>query len=78
MTQTTQLVVVGENPIHCEDCEQRIVRTLRRLPGVESVEASAETQLVKVSFDSTSLNTEQIQEKLATAGFEARPEGGSP
>ncbi len=42
--ETVGFKVVGEQTIHCAGCEQRIGNALRRVPGVEGVEASHRTQ----------------------------------
>ena len=76
MAQTAQFTVTGENPIHCENCEQRIGNALRRLPGVEQVEASHQTQQVTVVFDPAHVDAEQVRAKLEQAGFAATPSGG--
>lgn len=77
MTQTIHFTVSGRNPIHCEGCEQRIGNALRRLRGVEAVQASHKTQQVRVAFDPVQVSAAQIRAKLAQAGFEAEPAGGS-
>lgn len=77
MTQTAHFVVGSETSIHCEGCEQRIGKVLKRLPGVEAVTASHKTQEVSVTFDSKQVSVEQIRAKLARAGFAAAPHGGN-
>ena len=77
MAQTAQFIVTGAESIHCESCEQRITTALRRLLGVEDVQASHETQQVVVTFDPSQVDPEVIRTKLAQTGFEARlQEGG--
>ncbi|ACZ40386.1 heavy metal translocating P-type ATPase [Sphaerobacter thermophilus] len=76
MTQTIHLAISGRTPIHCAGCEQRIGNALRRLPGVASVQASQETQQVRVAFDPEQVSVEQIRARLARAGFETAPAGG--
>ena len=70
MTQTAQFTVTGEQTIHCEGCEQRIGRGLKRLPGVESVEASADSQRVVVEFDPERVGDEELRERLDLLGYE--------
>lgn len=69
MTQTIRFVVTGADPIHCAGCEQRITTMLRRLPGVEQVEASHETQHVVVTFDPNRVQADAIRARLAQGGF---------
>ena len=77
MQKTVQFVVTGAETIHCESCEQRITSALRRLLGVEDVQASHETQQVTVTFDPAQVDPEVIRTKLAQTGFAAQlQEGG--
>mgnify|MGYP001455797486 CR=1 FL=1 len=76
MTQTIHLAISGRTPIHCAGCEQRIGTALQRLPGVVAVQASQETQQVRVAFDPEQVSVEQIRARLARAGFETAPAGG--
>ena len=76
MPQTVQFIVTGAEPIHCESCEQRITTALRRLLGVEDVQASHATQQVTVTFDPAQVDPEVIRTKLAQTGFEAQLQDG--
>ncbi len=76
MAKTTEFVVTGEQKIHCEGCEQRIDRALRRLPGVEKVEASAESQRVVVKADPDRVGEEKLRERLDLLGYEVTGGGG--
>lgn len=44
MPRTVEFTVTGAQRIHCAGCEERIRRALRRLPGIQEVQASADTQ----------------------------------
>jgi copper chaperone CopZ len=70
MANTAEFVVTGEQKIHCEGCEQRIGRALKRLPGVRSVEASAESQRVIVEMDPEQVGPERVRERLDLLGYE--------
>ncbi len=70
MTNTAEFVITGEQKIHCEGCEQRIDRALRRISGVSSVEASAESQRVVVEMDPERVGPEQVRERLDLLGYE--------
>jgi Cu+-exporting ATPase len=74
MTQTIDLTVTGDQPIHCASCEQRIDTGLRRLPGVRTVRASSKTQRVEVAVDPTQVSAEQVRDKLEQLGFTAKLE----
>jgi copper chaperone CopZ len=77
IANTAEFIVTGEQKIHCEGCEQRIGRALKRLPGVGSVEASAQSQRVIVEMDPEQVGPEQVRERLKILGYEVIGEGGA-
>lgn len=70
MTEKIEFTVVGESKIHCTGCETRINFALQRMPGVQKVEANAQTQQVVIRVDSSQITPEQIQTRLKDIGFE--------
>lgn len=72
MAHKLEFNVIGPEKIHCESCEQRIGRALKRLPGVEDVKASAKEQRISVSFDPKRANPEQVKAKLQEIGYEVK------
>ncbi|HSF30376.1 MAG TPA: heavy-metal-associated domain-containing protein [Candidatus Tectomicrobia bacterium] len=72
MAQTIELVVTGEEKMHCAGCEQRVSNALRRLPGVQEVQASADSQHVLVTIDPSQVSTEQVRTKLEQLGYQAK------
>lgn len=77
MANMTEFIVTGEQKIHCEGCEQRIDRALKRLPGVLGVEASAESQRVVVEMDAERVGPEEVKERLDLLGYEVTNEEGA-
>lgn len=77
MTETLDFKVIGEQTIHCASCEARIDRALRRLPGVEDVQASVQTQQIEVAIDPDQVSPEQVRARLEQLGYEAVPAGGT-
>jgi Cu+-exporting ATPase len=71
MTQSVEFEVTGEQTIHCESCEQRVGRSLKRLDGVESAEASADSQRVIVEFDPEKVGPDELRGRLGFLGYEA-------
>lgn len=69
-TTIIQFEVVGEEKIHCEGCEARIANALGRLPGVAEVQASAETQRVRVTIDPAQTNEKAVRARLAQIGYQ--------
>ena len=72
MVQTLEFVVMGEEKMHCAGCEQRVSNVLRRLPGVQEVQANATTQQVRVTVDPSQVGAEQVQAKLEQLGYQAK------
>ena len=70
MGRTVNFTVTGEEKIHCAGCEQRIAHALRRLPGIQDVQASAQSQRVVVKLDPTQISPEQVQTKLKHLGYQ--------
>lgn len=77
ITTTLQLVVTGAQTIGCEGCEQRIGNALRRLPGIWEVQASHQTQAVRVRIDPAQVDAGQVRAKLAQLGYEVAPRVGA-
>ena len=69
-TQTKTLKVIGQQTMHCGGCENTVKFTLKQLPGVQEVEASHKTQLIKLSFDPQTTDLEQVQEELDWIGYQ--------
>jgi copper chaperone CopZ len=72
MAQTVELVVTGEEKMHCAGCEQRVSNALRRLPGVQEVRANAATQHVLVTIDPSQVGADQVQARLEQLGYQAQ------
>jgi copper chaperone len=70
MTTTVQFEVVGEEKIYCEGCESRIATGLRRLAGVEDVQASTETQRVRVIIDPARTSEDEVRARLVQLGYQ--------
>lgn len=64
-----QFEVVGERKINCSRCEARIGDGLRRLRGVENVQASADTQRVFVTIDPAQVGSDQLRAELEELGY---------
>lgn len=75
MTGKTEFTVVGDDKLHCEGCEQRVGRALKRLGGVREVEASYRTQRVAVEYDPGQVGEGEIRERLELLGYEVEPRG---
>ena len=62
----------------CGNCEQRIERALRALPGVHSARASASLAEVRVRFDPDVTGLEAIRQAITAAGYAVRGDAPAP
>ncbi len=69
MAQTASFTVTGEQKIHCAGCEEQVTNALRRLPGIEDVQASHQNQRVVVTFDPARLSPDKVRAKLEQLGY---------
>ena len=69
-TTVVEFEVIGEEKIYCAGCESRIATALRRLPGVEEVQASAETQHVKLTIDPARVSADEVRARLEQLGYQ--------
>lgn len=74
MGRTVNFTVTGEEKIHCAACEQRIANALRRLSGIQDVQASAQSQRVVVKLDPAQISPEQVRTKLQHLGYQVASE----
>lgn len=57
--------------ISCGHCVASVTGRLNQLDGVEHVDASAETKLVAVTFDTEKVSLDKIKAELADEGYPA-------
>ena len=62
---------VRDDRIHCDGCESRVRQALGRVDGVTRVDASHETQRVRVSVADGGPARDEIARKLGEIGFPA-------
>lgn len=58
--------------ISCGHCVASVKNRLGQLDGVETVDASADTKVIDVTFDADSVSLEKIQAELADEGYPAK------
>lgn len=73
MSVLIEYQVIGEERLHCAACEARIGSALLRLPGVRNVQASAQSQQISVTLDSTQVSPEQVRARLQQLGYQVAP-----
>ncbi len=55
--------------MHCASCSAIIEKTLKKVPGVVSVEANYGTEKAKITFDISQTSPENFNKKLAPLGY---------
>lgn len=60
---------VQDNAIHCADCESRIEKVLRQVPGVLRVKADHKAQKIAITVDTDRTETSELKRKLEIAGY---------
>lgn len=81
MLKSMTFEVIGDQKIHCEGCENRVMRLLKGVQGVVRVRAQSFNQHVDVQFDPDVLDEAGIAARLMQAGYETRiasPTQGQP
>jgi len=63
---TTQLTAPD---ISCEHCVATVKRTVGRFPGVQFVEADAETKIITLTYDPAQVDLPKIEEALEEEGY---------
>lgn len=66
METTRQFPVKG---MHCASCANIITRTLKKVPGVSSVEVNYGTETAKVSFDHGTTTPDHLSQALSPLGY---------
>jgi copper chaperone CopZ len=58
--------------MHCVNCAMRLQELEDDLPGVAAVDASYQKQRMKITFDETLVNEDQIIEAVRRLGYTAK------
>jgi copper chaperone len=64
---TVTLKVFG---MTCQHCVQTVKGALEKLPGVKSALVTLDQGIVKVEFDKSSVNQEQLKNAVVESGYE--------
>jgi copper chaperone len=65
----SQVVNLKAPDISCGHCVAAIKRAVGAIPGVASVDASADTKVVRVSYDPDAVSLRKIEETMAEEGY---------
>lgn len=63
-TQTFQI-----KGMHCASCASNIEKTLKKSPGVQSIEANFGTETAKISFDESKIDPRGLSQKIEHLGY---------
>jgi len=55
--------------ISCEHCVATVKKTAGQFPGVQAVDADAETKIVTLTYDPATVNLAEVEEALAEEGY---------
>lgn len=55
--------------ISCEHCKRSIEQDLGGAPGVARVDVAIDTKMVRIDYDETTTNSEELRSALAAAGY---------
>ena len=58
-----------EKGMHCASCSSVIEKTLKKVAGVQDVQANFGTETAKVSFDATKTNPQELSKKIEPLGY---------
>ena len=59
--------------MHCQSCVSMIRKTVRKVPGVESVSVELDKGLVEVKCDSAGVRREMITQAIERMGYDVVP-----
>jgi len=57
--------------IHCSGCVNTVSNAVRKLPGVQTVEASDVSKQITIEFDPAKVDEAKIRSALAAVGYPA-------
>jgi len=66
-------LTLNVNGMHCRSCVSMIRKTVRKMPGVESVSVDLDKGLVEVKCDSAGFRREMITEAIERMGYDVVP-----
>ena len=54
----------------CQHCVQTIMKALKKIPGLNTIDVSLDKKEVNVRFDENETNLQEITKKIVEVGFE--------
>jgi copper chaperone len=64
-----EMITLRAPDISCEHCVATVKKTVGQFPGVQSVEADAETKIISLTFDPMQADLSKIEEALEEEGY---------
>ena len=69
--ESTVKTVEIKTSAQCNNCKINIEKAVNKLPGIKEANVNLETKILKVKFNATKINTDEIRKTVANAGYEA-------
>jgi len=66
---TMEMITMKAPDISCEHCVATVKKTVGQFPGVQSVEANAETKIITLTYDPTQADLPKIEDALEEEGY---------
>ncbi len=64
-----EMVTMKAPDISCEHCVATVKKTAGQFPGVQSVEADADTKIITLTYNPGQVDLAQVEEALAEEGY---------
>ncbi len=64
-----EMITLKAPDISCEHCVATVKKTVGQFPGVQSVEADAETKIITLTYDPAQADLNKIEEALDEEGY---------
>ena len=64
-----EMITMKAPDISCEHCVATVKKTVGQFPGVQSVEADAETKIITLTYDPTTVSLDKVEDALAEEGY---------
>lgn len=70
--QVNKTVTLAVEGMTCEGCENTVMESVQKLPGVASAKASFADKTVVIAFDSTQTKVNEISTAITGVGYEVK------
>ncbi len=64
-----EMVTMKAPDISCEHCVATVKKTVGQFPGVQSVDADADTKIITLTYDPAQVDLAKVEEALDEEGY---------